>query len=142
MTDNEIIKALECCIRTEEKCDECPYWLDYARCSNALRKDALDLINRQRAEIEELEAEIDKQHEQAKADILGNMADGGTSCHWCIEQHRAIAVKEFAERLKATYQDCKFPIIRNINARRFNDRVDYCIAVLDKIAKEMVGEQG
>ena len=43
---------------------------------------AVDLINRKNAEIEELEAEIDKQYEQARADILGNMADGGTSCHW------------------------------------------------------------
>ena len=67
-----------------------------------------DFINRQKAEIEELEAEIEKQYEQAKADILGNMANGGTSCHWCIDQHRADAVKEFAERLKqcmASYAD-------------------------------------
>ena len=28
------------------------------------------------------------------------MSDGGTSCHWCIAQHRAEAIKEFAERLK------------------------------------------
>ena len=61
-----------------------------------------DEISRQKAEIKELEAEIDKQYEQAKADILGNMADGGTSCHWCIDQHRANAVKEFSEMLKAT----------------------------------------
>ena len=62
--------------------------------------DMEDTINRQKAEIEELEAEIDKQYEKARADILGNMADGGTSCHWCIDQHKAEAVKEFAERLK------------------------------------------
>lgn len=64
-----------------------------------------DFINRQKAEIEELEAEIDKQYEQAKADILGNMADGGTSCHWCIDQHRAEAVKEFVEMLKEYTHD-------------------------------------
>lgn len=51
------------------------------------------------AEIKSLEAEIDKQYDQAEADILGNMADGGTSCHWCIEKHRNNAIKEFAERL-------------------------------------------
>ena len=61
---------------------------------------AVDLINRMNAEIVELESEIDKQYEQAKADILGNMADGGTSCHWCIEQHEAKAIKEFAEEFE------------------------------------------
>lgn len=52
------------------------------------------------AEVKSLEAEIDKQYDQAEADILGNMADGGTSCHWCIEKHRNNAIKEFAERLR------------------------------------------
>ena len=85
-------------------------------------KDPSDLINRQKAEIErlkkeceahrntvieneqrflalnlELASEIDKQYEQAKADILGNISDGGTSCHWCIAQHESEARKEFAE---------------------------------------------
>ncbi len=66
-----------------------------------LKRNALDLIKRQKAEIERLNAEVEKQYEQAKADILGNMPDGGMSCHWCIEQHKAEAIKEFAERLKA-----------------------------------------
>jgi hypothetical protein len=92
------------------------------KCPNFLDGDAaLDLINRLqaensnltsdltslqsdltsvKAEIEELEAEIEKQYEQAEADILGNMADGGASCHWCIDQHESNARKEFAERLK------------------------------------------
>jgi hypothetical protein len=60
----------------------------------------LDTIHDLRADIEMWESEIDKQYEQAKADILGNMADGGTSCHWCIEQHRSYAIKEFWDRLK------------------------------------------
>lgn len=59
-----------------------------------------DEIERLKAEYAELEAEIDKQYEQARADILGNMADGGASCHWCIDGHRKNAIKDFAERLK------------------------------------------
>ena len=51
-------------------------------------------------EIEDLEADYDRVYEQAEADIRGNMADGGTSCHWCIDRHRAESIKEFAERLK------------------------------------------
>lgn len=53
MTDNEIIKALECC-NQEDMCDQCPY--DFAcydeKYKSILSKDALDLINRQQAEID------------------------------------------------------------------------------------------
>lgn len=100
MTDNEIIKALKCC--RDCKCKECPCYKNIEgemRCTEIDEEEILELINRQKAEIERLEAEIGKQYEQAEADILGNMADGGTSCHWCIEQHEAKAIKEFAERL-------------------------------------------
>lgn len=38
-----------------------------------------------RDELDDLEANYDKVYEQAKADIIGNMADGGTSCHWCMD---------------------------------------------------------
>ena len=98
MTDNEIIKALECCVNAD--CENCPSKTICDSDTERFVVKVFDLINRQKAEIEELEAEIDKQYEQAKADILGNMADGGTSCHWCIDQHRANAVKEFAERFE------------------------------------------
>ena len=97
MTDNEIIKALECCSCKPLKCNDCPCMQTGERFE--VEKYAIDLINRQKAEIEDLETEIDNPYEQAKADILGNMADGGVSCHWCIEKHRANAIKEFAERL-------------------------------------------
>lgn len=49
MTDKQIIKALECCA-DEWDCDHCPY---FNKCSD-MKKDALDLINRKNAEIEEL----------------------------------------------------------------------------------------
>ena len=57
MTDNEIIKALECCSQ-EDKCPNCPY-VRVGGCIsedniNILLKDVLNLINRQKAEIERL----------------------------------------------------------------------------------------
>jgi hypothetical protein len=60
MTDNEIIKALECCqTEYERKCKQgCPYMqfqkkcISVDTCSSRLRADLLDLINRQKAEIE------------------------------------------------------------------------------------------
>ena len=46
MTDNEIIKALECC--GGSNCHECPI----EGCTDDIFGNALDLINRQKAEIE------------------------------------------------------------------------------------------
>ena len=55
MTDEQIIKALECC-QQEDMCPQCPY--DFAcyddKYKSILGKDALDLINRQKAEVERL----------------------------------------------------------------------------------------
>lgn len=92
-----IVKALESEIHRAEY-DETDY-LDCVEIKDL--KLALELIKDLQEENASLEAEVDKQYEQAKADILGNMSDGGTSCHWCIEQHRLNAIKEFAEELKA-----------------------------------------
>jgi hypothetical protein len=63
-TDEEVIKALECCVKDDiidssnhEICFECPLKYDND-CSCNLRKRILDLINRQKAEIETLENRI------------------------------------------------------------------------------------
>ena len=57
MTDNEIIKALECCIHS--CCVGCPCADDDANSCNYDKKYVLDLINRQKAEIERLQKNID-----------------------------------------------------------------------------------
>lgn len=57
MTDNEIIKALECCINNNGICEDC-HLLNKRNssieCTNELMRDALDLINRQKVEIEKM----------------------------------------------------------------------------------------
>lgn len=58
MTDNEIIKALECCVASN--CGDCPIFNNKeirivpGRCVQTLEKNALDLINRQQADKEAL----------------------------------------------------------------------------------------
>ena len=54
MTDNDIIKALECCADTTKGCEDCPFlpFECIVDTENSLVKSALDLINRQQAEIE------------------------------------------------------------------------------------------
>ena len=85
MNDSEIIKALEC-HTLPSGCNDCPYVDKSAgRCSTAMVKDALDLINRQQAEIERLTAIVETAIESTElsADFFGKKA-----------------VREFVERLK------------------------------------------
>lgn len=81
-TDEEIIKALELCFAlkgTSETCAKCPYHSFGKLCKVERDKDALDLINRQKEEIEIIK--------ETTAEI------------------RYEAVKEFAERLKTYYRN-------------------------------------
>ena len=58
MTDSEIVKALKCCGDDASKCLSCPlYSMKCAYCVKMLCNNALDLINRQRAEIEKAKSE-------------------------------------------------------------------------------------
>ena len=57
MTDNEIIKALECCIEDED-CSHCPSIKEMPYCSNDIMVGALNLIKRQQVEIERLKNKI------------------------------------------------------------------------------------
>ena len=60
MTDNEIIKALECLTGEMIPCKDCPYSANYTHfdCQRQVAKDTLDLINRQKAKINELEERV------------------------------------------------------------------------------------
>lgn len=57
-TDEDVIKALECC--TSAECDKCKWeprgdcYRGSVECNDDLMRYALDLVNRQRAEIERL----------------------------------------------------------------------------------------
>lgn len=84
MTDEYIIKALECCV-FKTKCEECPY---EERCWD-LSKDAAILIKLKKAEIERLTERIEQQNEQI-ADLIAD-----------LETALADAVSVFAEMVKA-----------------------------------------
>ena len=91
MTDNEIIKALECCGNPYSICAECPIKDDHG-CNEQLAKYALDIINRQQAEIERLKIENQ------------SLRSAANSCKLHYNEARAEAVKEFVENV--TY--CKY----------------------------------
>ena len=95
MKDNEIIKALECCADEDAPCSECPIGRDYdCRLKLAIR--SLEIINRQKAEIENLKKGCDvyrqtaSDNERMHLDVMWELT----------EKARAEAIKEFAERLK------------------------------------------
>lgn len=60
MTDIEIIKGLECHSKPSNSCgSSCPYLMcEEILCTKKLTKDALDLINRKNAEIEQLKSQL------------------------------------------------------------------------------------
>ena len=119
MTDNEIIKALECCTEDEDY-THCPSIKEMPYCSNDIMVGALNLIKRQQAEIERLKNEIQTTKDayimlQTKNEII-----------------KSEAIKEFAVRLK----EKSFETIRNYGLTK--DVVEVCD--IDNLVKEMVGE--
>ena len=90
MTDNEIIKALKCCSIDNHigVCKECPFADVCDEDEQALQKHALDLINRQKAEIERLK------------DYNENLQTANTALSNEILEIKSKAIKEFAEELK------------------------------------------
>ena len=88
MTDNEIIKSMQCVIGNEMLCSECTYQkvLPFPSCRMMCAKNALDLINRQKAENERLEKELMK-CKLEKEMLYQN-----------VEEIKSEAIKKFAER--------------------------------------------
>ena len=125
MTDNEIKKALECCINDD--CDNCPD--TFGNCEHNAMRNALDLINRlqvknkeldekliiqkglidtQQAEIERLDAigtrlsdictEQDLEIERLKGRVEATEISKQKLLS-CFKTAKSEAIKEFAERL-------------------------------------------
>jgi len=102
MKDNEIVKALECCLLDNkqhgERCSECPmYETPLTVCQNLLAYHSLNLTNRQKAEIERLESHNNKLMETVENLIY--------ECD-CAKQE---IIKDFEERLLAIKIKPEFP---------------------------------
>ena len=130
-TDAETVKALECC-NTPGSCCECPYYgineVEYDDlCVQTLINDILPLINRQKAEIERLNKEVDRlsqcvlYHDGIVSDLKKDVFNA-----------KAEAIKEFVERA-IDLAVCK-------DNGDGTERMFVSIANLRKIAKEMTEE--
>ena len=142
MTDKEVIKALECCVKGLE-CKNCPanpHKGNYGYCTSLLLKDALDLINRQKAEIfkeknknsklrnerNRLKAEVERL--TAERDAMHQDVIAAEEYAWQCKTAKAEAHKEFADRLKEN----------SIATFSWNGVV--LVEEIDNLLKEMVGD--
>ena len=117
MTDNEIIKALECCIYHHGKCTSCPLYAEVTTvCKEKKDNYVLDLINRQKAEIKRLQSDNVKLHT-----IIPKM----------LLEAKYEAVKEFAERLK------EYSFLDNL---ALDGKETVYVDDIDNLVKEMTKE--
>ena len=126
MKDEEIMQALESEVYIAEYVDN-----DFADIvSIKLLKNTLDLINRQRAEIERLKEENKKLNLMVESiDDYMNPLPFKTDFDNAIETAKSEAVKEFAERLKKVWFDIGYE----------SPDVDF-EDFIDNLVKEMVGD--
>ncbi len=122
MTDSKIIKGLECCASDEACCSECPYsYIGTASgCYDCIKAEALDLINRQQAEIEDLK--------KIKENSLEIISMGEKQ----ILEIRENSIKEFADRLKNGVDSLPYKWLG------ISETVLHTI--IDNLVKEMVGD--
>lgn len=143
MTDNEIIKALECC--KKDDCDNCPN--DFGNCYANLSGYALDLINQQKAEIERLKEEREMLLKECKR--CGRRKDKHIrKLKNQLKTARKKAVNEFAERLKERFYSLEY----KVNTKRTTLPIDFvkdqmewifnsvCAETIDNLVKEMTEE--
>ena len=109
MTDNEIIKALECCTRLKY-CDTCPF--NHHNCKKMLDY-TLDLIKRQQAEIADLNTYIKQLDIEYRYELNHIVND---------------TIETFVEKLKES--------LTGWNTDPTDEEIEY---VIDKLLKEMVG---
>ena len=99
LTDNEVVKALECCVESKHICPHTCPMLKNKECLESLRKNALDLINRLQAENERLKERI-IEVQRCDKELIETL----NKIHEEKEKtFKAEAYKEFAERLKGNY---------------------------------------
>lgn len=133
ITDDEIIKALECC-HEDSDCGNCQYGMFRTKsglCVDLLHKGARDLINCQKSKIDKLEMErmyyMDKYHELAKTE----------------ERMWQEATEYFAEELKQRIKNQpKWQCMMRGDRQAYGFSCDEIMQTVDEVLKEMTeGEQ-
>ena len=165
ITDNEIIKALECCGAGWDGCEPCPLCNYDGDCLESIVVDILNLITRQKAEIEALiagqetlqkyiaekNAEIERLktlNSKLEAEVFMQRENDAIHTepedeNWfaplkTVDEIKAEAIKEFAERL-----DKEVDHMLNENWLFEAQAISSLYSIknfIEKIKKEMVGD--
>lgn len=142
MTDNEIIKALECCGSNgwgeEDKrpCDKCPMQ-ECEDCEVELPDYALNLINRQKAEIEKLKTQLGKRENFFTIKLEKEQLNDIVKSQFEKFEVDAVTVKnetirEFADQLK------RFICLEEDEGSDFREEMYFKI---ESLAKEMTEDK-
>lgn len=123
MADNEIIKALEYHEDRTFTCELCPLFKDEF-CASTLAHNSLELIKRQKAEIES---------KQFRCDSCDRIGLTRSEHIVCIKRAKTEAIKEFADRLKEEFR---------VNTDNNGD-INSCYVsnIIDNLIKEMTGKE-
>lgn len=143
LTDEDVVESLERCISTttDKACTGCPF--NKQNLCNmdqwVLERYALDLIKRQKSEIERLKSANDEKFRQW--DMLAEK----TKTHYANlyneakDKLKAEAYKEFAERIKLSI---KANVVETLcNDVRGVYKAEYVLDDIDNLLKELVGEE-
>lgn len=151
MTDNEIIKALECC--KNGQCADCPrIYTPYEifRCKEDLISNALDLINRQQAEVERLRDENLQSEYPARIRVDDFLVCANSLGEWLefCDSLKAEAIKEVVERLKKHIESLEYnanTTRKTITVQMLYDQINWVLKevipkTIDGALKEMAGD--
>lgn len=132
-TDEEIVKALECCLCDDSECLQCQKKeLCKINCDELATK-TIDLINRQKSEIERLK-ECPKCVYEYDGEVMEYCVQSPCSNFKTVEQVKAEACKNFSQKLIKSSR-----LIAYANGVDIKAVVD--VEEIVKILKETVGEE-
>lgn len=147
-TDDDVIKALECCSKDVpilNSCEGCPF--AGKKCAAFLPQTALDLINRQKAEIERLIKANNRDDLQHKyCNLIGDVLVYSKSLedyNKFRKSFKAEAIKEFANNVvqelwKLNWHYGQIPCSEE--DKTIQRAIKECIAVVERNTKEMTEE--
>lgn len=146
LTDNEIKKAMECC--GNGLCTDCPRLVTpypILSCKEQLIKSALDLNNRQQAEIEKfkkIETTVNGFWEgiQKLAMFKDKEIPTLEELLEYMDNLKVEAIKEFAERFLKIVHDNHYLLVDRINSKDYGMFTIGIEQAVDETKKEMVGD--
>lgn len=128
MTDEQIIKALECCSTDvqENPCPKCAFYNKH-RCSTLMLNAASDIINRQKVKIKSLKQIINEQDKEVLK-LQNRIIFWRKNLNYQPEKIKSEAIKEFVEKLK------RYSFVDNLS---LDGKETVYVDDIDRLVKEM-----